>query len=87
MRGASKSQAPAGVTLYGMKVIVSPLMRPVPVLKTSLSFKWCTPAVRAKHDAWLLERFGTRDPGLRMLDDDTIVMSLEMFERLKTAMR
>lgn len=61
-------------TLFGMKVIVSPVIQPVPVLQISPDFKWCSDEFRAKHNAWLLERFGTKDV-VYVMNGDTAVIS------------
>lgn len=48
-------------TFFGIKVVESPHVQPVPVLQLSPTFEWCTPEFRAKTNAWLLERFGTME--------------------------
>ncbi|MEN6540851.1 MAG: hypothetical protein ABFC67_14685 [Mizugakiibacter sp.] len=57
-----------------MKIVVSPLIKPVPVLQIDPHFKWCTDEYRAKHNAWLLERFGTKEVAF-VLNGDTIAVS------------
>lgn len=49
-------------TFAGIQIHESPHITPVPVIKTRPDFEWCSEEFRAKHDAWLLERFGTYDP-------------------------
>lgn len=70
--------------LYGNKVVVSPYIVPIPVIKTDTNFKWCSDAFRAKHDAWLLERFGTYLPTYVM--GDTIVVHPETFALIKAGL-
>ena len=60
--------------LMGMKVVVSPYIKPVPVLQIAHDFIWCSDEFRAKYNAWLLERFGTFEPTY-MIGRDTIAMS------------
>lgn len=42
----------------GLKVVVSPLLGPLPKIRLPDSFEWCTDAFRVKHNKWLLDRFG-----------------------------
>lgn len=79
-------------TMFGFPVITSPLVQPVPVLTFDPAHKlcWATPEFRAEMNAWLLERFGTKevayifDPhALRIMGNQTIVMHPETVARLK----
>ena len=69
-------------TLNGVKIVVSANIPEVPVLQIRPSFEWCTDAYRAKHNAWLLERFGTYEPVYR-LGSGELVMSQNLLERMK----
>ena len=60
-------------SLNGIKVRVSANIRPVPVLQISPSFEWCTDAYRAKHNAWMLERFGTYEPAYMLFGGELAV--------------
>lgn len=48
-------------TLFGMNVMTSSLVRPVPVLQLSLGFDACTDTFKAEMNQWLLEMFGTKE--------------------------
>lgn len=74
---------PAPVTMInGMRIVVSPLLGPRPVLQIDPNFKWCTDEYRAKHNAWLLERFGmTEDAIIR--SGDTVFVSRQAAEKLR----
>jgi hypothetical protein len=48
-------------TFFGIKILPSEHVQPVPVLQLHPDFPWCTPEFRAKTNAWLLERFGTME--------------------------
>lgn len=82
MSAASK---PHEMRLAGTRVIISPMLRPVPVLQTSPGFRWCSDTARAKHNAWLLARFGTTAPPALRLADGTLLVSAEAFESLRRA--
>lgn len=69
-------------TLTGVKIVISVNIPEVPVLQISPSFEWCTDAYRAKHNAWLLERFGTYEPAYR-LGSGELVMSRKLLEQMK----
>lgn len=73
------------MTFNGMRVITSPLIMPVPILEIPHDFEWCTSAYRAKHNAWLLERFGAVEPIYR-ISDDTVAMSPKRYGQLKKEM-
>lgn len=71
-------------TLFGMKVVVSPHIMPVPVLQIAHDFKWCSDAYRAKHNAWLLKRFGTYEP-IYIMQDGTMAMSPKTEAQMRQA--
>lgn len=48
-------------TLFGLNVVVSPLVQPVPKVQLSPDFDACSPHVKSEMNAWLLDRFGTRE--------------------------
>lgn len=77
------------VMMYnGITIRVSPLIHPVPALQIDPKFQWCTDAYRAKHNAWLLERFGVVHPnymigGVMFMSPesyDTLVKSVKLQE-------
>lgn len=74
-------------TLFGIPVIVHPAIKPVPAIQIDPDFKWCSDEFRAKHNAWLLERFGTVRQMLMMTDPSSgqqiVVMSPEEFKALR----
>jgi hypothetical protein len=59
--------------LFGMKVVVSPLVKPVPVLSLRNDVP-CTDEFRAELDRWLLDMFGEKEV-MYMLGNNTVVMS------------
>ncbi len=65
------------------------MVRPVPKLQIRSDFEWVTDNFRAEMNAYLLERFGTKqvayiiDPGaLKMFGRQMIVVSPEALARL-----
>jgi hypothetical protein len=60
-------------TLFWMKVVVSPLVKPVPVLSLRIDTP-CTDEFRAGMNRWLLEMFGEKEV-VYMLGNNTVVMS------------
>ena len=49
------------ITFSGFKVVVSPLVQPVPAVQLSHDFNAVSPEFKAEFNAWLLERFGWKD--------------------------
>jgi len=49
--------------ILGFPVYINPLLDDLAPPKISISpdFKWCSDEFRAKHNAWLLERFGREE--------------------------
>lgn len=72
--------------LRGVKIVVSTHIPEVPVLQISPSFEWCTDAYRAKHNAWLLERFGTYEPAY-LLGNGELLVSQNTLERMKSQLQ
>jgi hypothetical protein len=60
-------------TLYGMKVIESPLITEVPKLQLSHDFNACSEGMKKHMNDWLREKFGTYLP-CYVLGVDTIAM-------------
>lgn len=60
-------------TLYGMKVIESPLITEVPKLQLSHDFNACSPGFKAEMNTWLRQRFGTYFPAY-VIGGHTIVL-------------
>jgi hypothetical protein len=50
--------------LFGMKIYEAP--EPPPVIQIPAGFKFCSDEFRAKHDLWLLETFGRKEPIVAM---------------------
>lgn len=69
-------------TYMGIKLVVSEHIKPVPVLQIAHDFKWCTDAYREKHNAWLLERFGTYEP-VYMLGSGTMAVSPKTMAQMR----
>lgn len=69
-------------TFYGMKILQSPLVTPVPVVQISPDFKWCSDELRCNLNAWLLETLGTKEVIYRV-GKDTVIMSPRHFNFLK----
>jgi len=60
----------ASIRLGGRKVVVSPLLEAGPVIKIPDHFQWCTDEYRARHNKWLLERFGAKEDRMVSSEDD-----------------
>ena len=69
-------------TLFGMNVMTSALVRPVPVLQLSPDFNACTDTFKAEINRWLLEMFGTKEV-MYVIGKDTLVMNHAMLEKVK----
>jgi hypothetical protein len=69
-------------TLFGMNVMTSALVKPVPVLQISPAFKDCSDECREEMNRYLLEMFGTKDVAY-MIGKDTLVLNSKMLEDLK----
>ena len=69
-------------TLFGMKVMTSALVRPVPVLQLSPDFNACTDTFKAEINQWLLEMFGTQEV-MYMIGKDTLVLNQSMLAKIK----
>ena len=68
-------------TLNGMKIVVSHLIQPIPVLSLDERFKWCSDAFRSEMNAWLLDMFGTREYALMV--GDSLLVSPKQLALLK----
>lgn len=66
----------------GMDVIVHDLP-PVPRIRLSPTFKWCTEQFRAEQNAWWLEQFGTKN--VCYMISGKLVMPNSVFIDLKRA--
>ena len=71
-------------SLFGVKIVTSNLVKPVPVLQLSNNFTACTDAFKAEVNQWLLEMFGTKEVAY-VIGKDQLVMSHAMFMELKKA--
>ena len=60
-------------TLFGMKIVESPLIAEVPKLQLSHDFNACSDAMKKHMNDWLLERFGTFLP-CYVIGSDTFVV-------------
>jgi len=69
-------------TLFGMKLMTSALVKPVPVLQLSPDFNACTDTFKAEMNRWLLEMFGTKEVGY-VIGKDSLVMSHAMLLKIK----
>lgn len=63
----------ASVMLGGRKVVVDPLFGASPRIKIPDDFPWCSDAYRAKHNKWLLDRFGATQDRMAISEDDRTV--------------
>ncbi len=64
----------ARLNINGMRVVVSPLITPVPKIQIRADFKWCSDEFRANFNQWLLDEFGTKEVAY-MISGGTIVIS------------
>ena len=71
-------------SLFGMNIMTSALVRPVPRIQLSPEFN-CSDSVRTDMNAWLLEMFGTKEVMYRM-GDDTLVLSYDTLKKVKQSM-
>lgn len=69
-------------TLFGMKIMTSAFIRPVPVLQLSPDFNACTDEFKTEMNQWLLEMFGTKDVAY-MIGKDTLVLNHVMLAQIK----
>ena len=69
-------------TLFGMNVMTSTLVKPVPVLQLSSDFTACTEQFKYEMNQWLLDMFGTKDV-MYVIDNNTLVMNNKMLDKLK----
>ncbi len=69
-------------TLFGMNVMTSSLVRPVPVLQLAPDFTACTEDFRQEMNNWLLDMFGTREV-FYVIGKDTMVMNHAMLAKIK----
>lgn len=76
--------AAAQCGLYGMKIIVSPILAPVAKVEIASNFKWITDECRSNINQWLKETFGTKEV-CYMLGKDTIVVSPKQAAALRNA--
>jgi hypothetical protein len=70
-------------SLFGVKVVSSPLVQPVAKLSIRASFEWCTDEFRQEMDAWLKERFGAQKVAMVMPNANTMAVSPDVFDLLK----
>jgi len=61
-------------TLFGLGVMRSNIVQPVPALQLDPSFSACTDSFKAEMNQWLLETFGTKEV-MYVLNGNTVVMS------------
>ena len=61
------------LSAYGMKIVESQYVQPVPKIQMASNFEWCSDEFRQDMNNWLLKRFGTKCVAY-MLGKDTIVM-------------
>jgi hypothetical protein len=47
--------------MFGMRIVESPHIVPVPKIQVSPSFKWCSEECRREMNAFLLDTFGTKE--------------------------
>jgi hypothetical protein len=66
----------------GMKIHVSPLIQPVPVLRLHPDVP-CSDAFRADMNNWLLKMFGKKDVAY-MLGDGRVVLSPKHYAMLRS---
>ena len=69
-------------TLFGMNVMTSTLVKPVPVLQLSPDFTACTDTFKSEMNQWLLEMFGTKEV-MYMLGKDTLALNHAMLAKIK----
>lgn len=71
-------------SLFGIKVIANPLIKPQPMLQLSHDFNAVSPEFKARFNAWLLERFGTYEPmyivGATRYVSDAVMVKLSAIE-------
>ena len=75
-----------GINSYfmGMRVLTSPYVGPVPKIQLSYDFTACTEKCKADTNAWLLERFGTKEV-FYMIGNDALVLSPTSMATLRAA--
>lgn len=76
--------AGARLGLGGIKVQVSPLIKPVAKIQISHDFKYCSDDFRTTFNYWLEDTFGTKEV-CYMFNRDTILVSPEQAAALKLA--
>ena len=69
-------------SIFGMKVMTSSLVQPVPVLQLSHDFAACTEQFKSDMNKWLLDKFGTKEVAY-VINKDTIVLNKEMLSKIK----
>lgn len=75
-------------TYMGFKIVASPFV-PDSVAAVQMDPDcdpqglWCTPALRAETDRWLLERFGTKQVAYVLSNQQMIAMSDRMLRRME----
>ena len=74
--------AQAKMNICGMRVVVSPLVGPVPKIQIRPDFKWCSDEFRARFNKWLLDEFGTKEVAY-MVSGGTVVVSPHMANVLR----
>lgn len=68
-------------TLFGMNVMTSALIKPVPVLQISPGFGFCTEAFRTEMNSWLLKTFGTKEVAY-VIGGNTLVLNHAMLDKI-----
>lgn len=71
--------------LTGVKVMISPYILPIAVLKIRHDFGWCTEEFRASYDTWLLDLFGTKEVAY-IISGDTLAVSPSHYAMLRMMM-
>lgn len=71
-------------SLFGMKVLTSPLVQPVPVLQLSYEFNACTDSFKIKMNKWLLDTFGTKEV-MYVMGGNTLLLNRETLHKIERA--
>lgn len=71
--------------LFDMQIIVSPLIKPVPVLQVSPDFQFCSDEFRRDMNAWLLEIFGEKEVCFLINGGSAVLVSPKQFATLRGA--
>ena len=72
-------------TLFGLNVITSNLVKPVPVLQLRPDFTACTDKFKDEMNRWLLEMFGTKKVAY-MIDSRSLVLDNATLDELNRSL-